>query len=66
MFVFRAGSSGWTLQDQLSDFNLLLFICDYLDMNKDIPAISAALLDREVPLYEGHQLLLRMIAGLDD
>ena len=62
----RAGTSGWTLQDQLADFNLLLFVCDYLDMDKDIPAICAALLDREVPLFEGHVLLLRMIAGLDE
>lgn len=64
--LVKAGTSGWTLQDQIADFNLLLFICEYLDMERDMPAICQSLLDREVPLFEGHQLLLRMIAGLDD
>ena len=62
----RAGKNGWTLQDQLSDFHLLLYISDYLDMERDVPAICRALLDREVPLFEGHVLLLRMLAGLDE
>lgn len=29
-----AGKSGWTFVDMLSDFHLLLFLTDFLDMNE--------------------------------
>jgi nuclear protein localization family protein 4 len=33
--ISKAGKEGWTLQDLLSDFHLLLFLCDYLDISGD-------------------------------
>lgn len=62
----RAGSQGWTLQDVLCDFHLLLFLAgSFLDLQQDMPKICLSLRDRTVPLDEGYALLLRSIAGMD-
>lgn len=65
----RVGKQGWTLQDMLSDFHLLLFLVSppscFLDLQQDMPKICEALRNRDIPLNEGYSLLLRSIAGLD-
>lgn len=66
----RAGREGWSLEDVLSDFHLLLYLSappgSLLDMQQDMPKVCQALMDREIPLDEGYSLLLRSIAGMDD
>lgn len=63
--MHRAGKEGWQFVDLLADFHLLLFLCDFLDINEDIPRICKAVTDRETPLDEGYKLLLRSIAGME-
>ena len=71
MFIFtvlcRLGKSGWRFIDLISDFQFLLYLCDLLDVNHDIPAICNTILNKgEIPLDEGYQLIIRSLAGLDD
>lgn len=61
----KVGKKGWTLVEVLADFHLLLFLCDFLDLTHDLPALCRAVTDRDLPLDEGYQLLLRSLAGLD-
>jgi hypothetical protein len=63
------GKQGWTFKSILSDFQLLLFLCDTLDVNTDLSVICSALVspaeDGAATLDEGYQLLIRSIAGID-
>ncbi|CAK4072898.1 unnamed protein product [Aphanomyces euteiches] len=47
----------------LADFQLLLFLSDFLDINTDIPVICQSLLDKEIPLDSGYQVLIDSVAG---
>ena len=49
----------------LADFQLLLFLTDYLGPKDDLPLICRSICDRDVPLDEGYSLLLRSIAGIE-
>ncbi len=60
-----AGSKGWTFIQKLSDFQLLLYLCQFLDVNHDIPAICRSVVDKSIPLDEGYTLLIRSLAGMD-
>mmetsp|Transcript_16037 Transcript_16037/g.11565 ORF Transcript_16037/g.11565 Transcript_16037/m.11565 type:complete len:435 (+) Transcript_16037:59-1363(+) len=60
----KVGQQGWTFTDLLGDFHLLLFISDFFG-TQDMPIICASITNRDEPLSEGYQLLLRSIAGLD-
>lgn len=52
------------MQALLSDFHLLLFISQYFNLTEDIPIICESVLNKEVKLTEGHELILRSLAGL--
>ncbi len=60
----QAGKSGWTLTDLLADFHLLLFLTDLLGMD-EVKVVARSVVDRGVPLGEGHVDLLRAIAGME-
>jgi hypothetical protein len=60
----QAGKSGWTLIDLLADFHLLLFLTDLLGMD-EVKVVCRSVVDRGVPLGEGHVDLLRAIAGME-
>ena len=62
----KAGTAGWTLEDRLSDLNLLLYLADYLDKEHDLPRICASIVNRnELPLDDGYKLIIKSLAGLD-
>jgi nuclear protein localization family protein 4 len=61
----KSGTSGWTFLDLLSDFNLLIYLTEFLDMS-DYPKICQSIADREnVPLDDGYKIIIASIAGLD-
>jgi hypothetical protein len=51
--------------DMLADFQVLLFLTNFLDLQHDFPSIIRSLKDRSIPLDEGYSLLIRSFAGLD-
>ena len=59
------GKDGWTLIQILSDFQLLLYLTEFLGFTDDIPRICKCVCDRSLLLDEGYALLIRSIAGLD-
>jgi nuclear protein localization protein 4 homolog len=61
----KAGKKGWPFISQLADFHLLLYLCQFLDINHDIPSICKSVIDKSVPLDEGYTLLIRSLAGMD-
>eukprot|EP01032_Pedospumella_encystans_P013179 gene13179-15190_t len=61
----KVGKKGWTFSDQLADFQLLLYLTDFLSLSDEMPALCRAVTDREEPLFDGYQLLIRSIAGMD-
>lgn len=65
-YIFcRVGKKGWTFSDQLADFQLLLYLCNFLSPTEDLPRLCKAVTDRDEPLDDGYQLLIRSIAGMD-
>ncbi|KAL3909202.1 MAG: hypothetical protein SGILL_008177 [Bacillariaceae sp.] len=62
----KSGTSGWNFLDLLSDFNLLVYLTEFLDINADFPKICESIVDREkVPLDDGYKIIIASIAGLD-
>jgi nuclear protein localization family protein 4 len=61
----KSGSAGWQFIDLLADFNLLVYLSKFLDIERDIPKICQSVVDRDVPLDEGYKLIIASMAGLD-
>lgn len=62
----KSGTSGWTFVDLLSDFALLLYLCQFLDVKTDMAKICASVRDREnIPLDDGYKLIISSMAGMD-
>ena len=61
----KSGSAGWTFVDLLADFNLLIYLCKFLDFETDISKICKSIVDRDVPLDEGYKLIIASMAGID-
>jgi nuclear protein localization family protein 4 len=62
----KSGTAGWTFVDLLADFNLLIYLCNYLDLQSDVQKICQSIVDRDVPLDEGYKLIIAGLAGLDN
>ena len=62
---YSAGKGGWTLIDKLADFQLLIFISGFLDLDTDVSNICTSITQRDIPLNEGYQLLVKSIAGIE-
>jgi nuclear protein localization protein 4 homolog len=63
--LIRVKQQGWQFLDLIADFHLLLFLSDYLSFDHDIPTICASIINRETPLSEGYEILLKSMAGLE-
>jgi nuclear protein localization family protein 4 len=61
----NAGKSGWTFEDRLADFSLLVYLSKFLDVKADFPKICASVKDRSVPLDDGYKLIIKSMAGMD-
>jgi len=61
----KSGKSGWTFCDLLADFNLLIFLCDFMDLATDMPKICESIVNREVLLNDGYKLIIAGLAGMD-
>ena len=51
--------------DMLADLELLLYLATFLNVDDDLPLICQSVVDRDYPLNEGYELLIRSIAGCD-
>jgi nuclear protein localization family protein 4 len=61
----KSGSSGWSFIDLLSDFNLLVYLAKFLDVNADFPKICSSVVDRSMPLDDGFKIIITSRAGMD-
>jgi nuclear protein localization family protein 4 len=61
------GTKGFTLQQLLGDFQLLLYLTQFLDLHSDLAPICSAILspDKSIPITEGHALIIRSLAGMN-
>ena len=61
----KSGTNGWEFIDLLSDFHLILYLCDFLDFNNDIPKICRSVVDRTIPVDDGYKIIIASMAGID-
>lgn len=61
----KSGTAGWTFEDRLADFNLLIYLCQFLDIDADFPKICASIVDRSIALDDGYKLIIKSMAGMD-
>ena len=61
----KSGSQGWTFVDVLADFNLLIYLLEFLDAENDMPKICQSIANRDIPLDDGYKIILTSMAGLD-
>eukprot|EP01082_Thalassiosira_pseudonana_P011839 g10412.t1 g10412 contig4:1829718-1831352(+) len=60
----KSGTAGWSFIDLLSDFGLLLYLTQFLDMKTDMPKICASVKEREIPLDDGYKIIISSLAGM--
>mmetsp|Transcript_28962 Transcript_28962/g.45026 ORF Transcript_28962/g.45026 Transcript_28962/m.45026 type:complete len:476 (+) Transcript_28962:92-1519(+) len=60
----KSGSQGWNFIDLLSDFALLLYLSAELD-DTDMKKICESVVDRNIPLEPGYQIIIKSMAGID-
>lgn len=63
--LMKVGKAGWTFKQVLADFHLLVYLSEFMDMSTDMVVICNAIINEEVVLEEGYQLIIRSIAGID-
>lgn len=63
MSLQKANTQGWTLEDRLADFQLLLFLQQFLDAS-DMTKLCESIVEKK-PLDDGYKLLIASLAGLD-
>ena len=61
----KSGTAGWSFTDLLSDFNLLVYLSKFLDVNADFPKICQSVVDRSVPVDDGYKIIITNMAGVD-
>mmetsp|Transcript_31942 Transcript_31942/g.37233 ORF Transcript_31942/g.37233 Transcript_31942/m.37233 type:complete len:499 (+) Transcript_31942:146-1642(+) len=61
----KSGTAGWKFEDLLADFNLLIYLCKFLDVQTDVAKICQSIVNG-VPLEEGYKLIIASMAGLDN
>jgi len=62
----KSGTAGWTFLELLADFNLLIYLSKFLDVNADLPKISQSIIHRDtIPLDDGYKIIISSLAGLD-
>lgn len=61
----KSGTQGWNFIDLLSDFHLLLFLCNFMDEKEDMKKICECVTNREVPLPDGYKIIIASQAGID-
>ena len=50
-------------KNRIADFELLLFLSDFLDPSTDIPIICQSIVNPQVPLDTGYQVLIDSVSG---
>lgn len=61
----KSGTAGWSFMDLLADFNLLIYLANFLDLQQDFPKICQSVVHRDIPLDDGYKILIASVAGLD-
>ena len=61
----KSGTAGWTFIDRLADFNLLIYISQFLDVKEDLSKICKSISDKNISLDDGYKILIKSIAGLE-
>lgn len=61
----KSGTAGWNFIDLLADFNLLIYLARFLDVEADFPKICRSITDRSVPIDDGYKIILASLAGID-
>mmetsp|Transcript_28985 Transcript_28985/g.70006 ORF Transcript_28985/g.70006 Transcript_28985/m.70006 type:complete len:464 (-) Transcript_28985:72-1463(-) len=61
----KSGTAGWTFIDLLADFNLLIYLAKFLDVEADFPKICRSITDRSVPIDDGYKIIITGLAGVD-
>jgi len=59
----KSGTNGWTFGDRLADFNLLVYLSDFLEAN-DLDKICEAVKTRQ-EIGDGYKLILKSMAGME-
>jgi len=61
----KSGTAGWNFIDLLADFNLLIYLAKFLDVEADFPKICRSITDRSVPIDDGYKIIIAGLAGID-
>jgi len=49
-------------KERISDFQILIFLSDFLDINAEMPAICQAVANKDIPVEDGYQMIIESLA----
>jgi len=49
-------------KERIADFQVLVFLSDFFDINAEMPAICQAVANKDIPVEEGYQMIIESLA----
>ena len=59
----KSGTNGWTFTDLLSDFQLLLYLTEFLDMDSIILGVASSIVEKR-DVDDGYKIMVSSLVGL--
>jgi len=50
-------------KERITDFQLLIFLTEFLDIGQEMPAICQAVANKDIPVEEGYQMIIESLCG---
>jgi len=50
-------------KERITDFQLLIFLSEFLDIGSEMPAICQAVANKDIPVEEGYQMIIESLCG---
>ena len=50
--------------ERIADFALLIYLCEFMDINAEMAAVCQSVANREIPLEEGYQMIIESLSGM--
>jgi nuclear protein localization family protein 4 len=60
----KSGTNGWTFTDLLSDFQLLLYLTEFLDMDSIILGVASSIVEKR-DVDDGYKIMVSSLVGLE-
>ena len=51
-------------RERISDFALLIYLCEFMDINSEMASVCQSVANKDIPLEEGYQMIIESLSGM--